>query len=90
MLARIATGGVVTEVQKVRGGPWGIGRGLGNTIWLTRFDGNRVARFRVGPQVLGTGAELILILLEPRLTEARKSARQRALAGIRTAGEAGD
>jgi virginiamycin B lyase len=49
MLARITTGGVVTEVQKVRGGPWGIGRGLGNTIWLTQFDGNRVARFRVGP-----------------------------------------
>jgi virginiamycin B lyase len=49
MLARITTDGVVTDVQKVRGGPWGIGRGLGDTIWLTQFDGNRVARFMVGP-----------------------------------------
>jgi virginiamycin B lyase len=48
-LARITTDGVITTVQKVRGGPWGIGRGLNNTIWLAIFDGNKVARFRVGP-----------------------------------------
>jgi len=35
----------VTEVQKVKGGPWGIGRGAGNTIWITLFDGNQVGRF---------------------------------------------
>jgi virginiamycin B lyase len=49
MLARITPDGVVTQVQKVRGGPWGIGQGAGNTIWLTLFDGNKVARYRVGP-----------------------------------------
>lgn len=47
MLARIRTDGVVTEVLEVGGGPWGIGRGVGDTIWLTQFDGNRVARFNV-------------------------------------------
>ena len=31
------------------GGPWGIGVGLDNTIWLTQFDGNKVSRFRVVP-----------------------------------------
>jgi virginiamycin B lyase len=44
VLARITTDGVVTDVQSVSGGPWGIGRGVGDTIWLTQFDGNRVAR----------------------------------------------
>lgn len=48
-LARITPDGVITQVQKVRGGPWGIGMGLDNTIWLTLFDGNKVARFRVAP-----------------------------------------
>ena len=47
MSARITTDGVVTEVLEVGGGPWGIGRGVGDTIWLTLFDGNRVARFSV-------------------------------------------
>jgi virginiamycin B lyase len=44
-LANITTDGVVTLVQRVRGGPWGIGRGAGNTIWFTQFDGNKVSRF---------------------------------------------
>ena len=48
-LAKITPDGVVTIVQKVRGGPWGIGRGAGNTIWLTVFDGNKVARLQVIP-----------------------------------------
>jgi virginiamycin B lyase len=47
-LARITTSGVVTEVLTVGGGPWGIGRGVGDTIWLTQFDANRVTRFSVG------------------------------------------
>jgi len=47
-LSRITTDGVITEVQKVRGGPWGIGRGAGNTIWLTQFEGNKVGRFTIG------------------------------------------
>jgi len=47
MLARIRTDGAVTDVQSVNGGPWGIGRGMGETIWITQFDGNRAARFRV-------------------------------------------
>jgi virginiamycin B lyase len=48
-LAQITPVGVVTEVQSVRGGPWGIGRGAGSTIWLTQFDGNRVGRFTLSP-----------------------------------------
>ena len=47
MLARIGTDGVVTQVLEVSGGPWGVGRGVGETIWLTQFNGNRVVRFRV-------------------------------------------
>jgi virginiamycin B lyase len=48
-LAQITTDGVVTEVQRVRGGPWGIGRGTGTTLWVTQFDGNRVGRFTLTP-----------------------------------------
>lgn len=48
-LARITPDGVVTEVQKVKGGPWGIGRGAGGTVWLTQIDGNGVARFTIAP-----------------------------------------
>jgi virginiamycin B lyase len=48
-LASITPSGVITEVQSVRGGPWGIGRGTDGTIWLTQIDGNRVARFTLGP-----------------------------------------
>jgi virginiamycin B lyase len=48
-LARITPEGVVTDVQAVKGGPWGIGRGLGSTIWLTQIDGNQVGRFTLGP-----------------------------------------
>jgi virginiamycin B lyase len=56
-LARITTSGVVTEMLTAGGGPWGIGRGVGDTIWLTQFDGNRVTRFNIGmraaPALLG-------------------------------------
>ena len=48
VLTRITTEGVVTQVLEVGGGPWGIGRGVGDTIWLTQFDGNRVTKVRVG------------------------------------------
>jgi virginiamycin B lyase len=48
-LATITPSGVVTEVQGVKGGPWGIGRGADGMIWLTQIDGNRVARFTLGP-----------------------------------------
>jgi virginiamycin B lyase len=44
-LSRISPTGVITQVQTMRGGPWGIGRGAGNTIWVTLLDGNKVARF---------------------------------------------
>ena len=44
-LEQITTAGVVTVVQAVKGGPWGIGRGMGSAIWLTQFDGNHVGRF---------------------------------------------
>jgi virginiamycin B lyase len=48
-LSSITTAGVVTRVQRIRGGPWGIGAGLNNTLWITLFDGNKISRFRVGP-----------------------------------------
>ena len=48
-LARMTPDGVVTATERVRDGPWGIGRGLGSTIWLTQIDGNRVARFTISP-----------------------------------------
>ena len=48
-LAQITTAGLVTEVQSVKGGPWGIGRGLDGTIWLTQIDGNRIGRFTLTP-----------------------------------------
>ena len=48
-LTRMSPAGVVIDSERVRDGPWGIGRGQGNTIWLTQVDGNRVARFAVAP-----------------------------------------
>ena len=48
-LTRMSPAGVVIDSERVRDGPWGIGRGLGNTIWLTQIDGNRVARFAIAP-----------------------------------------
>jgi virginiamycin B lyase len=50
-LARITPAGVIPEVQRVRGGPWGIAAGaLGtNRLWITQIDGNKVARFNVTP-----------------------------------------
>ena len=44
-LSQITPDGVITPVQRVRGGPWGIGRGQDGAIWLTQIAGNRVARF---------------------------------------------
>jgi virginiamycin B lyase len=44
-LETITTTGVVTAVEQVKGGPWGIGRGAGTTIWLTQRDGNHIGRF---------------------------------------------
>jgi virginiamycin B lyase len=44
-LSQITPDGVITPVQRVRGGPWGIGRGADGAIWLTQISGNRVARF---------------------------------------------
>jgi virginiamycin B lyase len=44
-LSQVTPDGVVTPVQRVRGGTWGIGRGADGAIWLTQIDGNKVARF---------------------------------------------
>lgn len=44
-LSHMTPDGVVTEVQRVRGGPFGIGRGADGSIWMTQLTGNRVARF---------------------------------------------
>ena len=48
-LAQITPAGVITEVQSVKGGPWGIGRASDGAIWLTQTDGNRIGRFTVAP-----------------------------------------
>ena len=44
-LSQITPDGIVTEVQRVRGGPWGIGRAADGSIWLTQITANRVGRF---------------------------------------------
>jgi len=44
-LSQMTTAGVVTDVQKARGGPFGIGRGPDGAIWLTLFSGDKVGRF---------------------------------------------
>lgn len=44
-LSQITPAGVVIQVQRVKGGPWGIGRGADGAIWVTQIDGNRVGRF---------------------------------------------
>ena len=44
-LSQITPDGIVTRVQKVRGGPWGIARGVGNTLWIALMTGNKVGRF---------------------------------------------
>jgi streptogramin lyase len=46
-LSQITPAGVVTEVQRVRGGPFGIGRDGELSIWLTQLTGNRIGRFRL-------------------------------------------
>ena len=48
-LSSITINGVVTRVQRIRGGPWRIGAGLGDTLWIPQFDGNKISRFRLGP-----------------------------------------
>ncbi|HEU0014021.1 MAG TPA: hypothetical protein VFQ45_10075 [Longimicrobium sp.] len=44
-LSMITPDGVVTRVQRIRGGPWGIGVGADNSIWVTLFDDNKLASF---------------------------------------------
>jgi hypothetical protein len=46
----ITPGGVVTEGKKsIKGGPWGVGRGAGNTIWVTIVEGGKLARLTITP-----------------------------------------
>ena len=44
-LSQITPAGVVTEVQKARGGPFGIGRAPDGALWITLFSGNKLGRF---------------------------------------------
>src|SRR4029077_11438157 len=44
-LSTITPGGVVTDGQKARGGPWGIGRAADGSIWMTLITGNKVGQF---------------------------------------------
>ena len=44
-LSMITPGGVVTRVKTIRGGPWGIGVGADNSLWVTLFDDNKLASF---------------------------------------------
>lgn len=57
-VSRITTEGAVSDVLQVGGGPWGIGRDVGDTLWLTQFDGNRVTRFNVESRRLGAARTL--------------------------------
>jgi serine/threonine-protein kinase len=45
----VSNGNPYFVMRYMRGGPWGIGAGLNNTLWITQFDGNKISRFRVGP-----------------------------------------
>ena len=47
-LARITSEGVITEVQPLSG-PWGIGRGANNDLWITHIDANLITRFTLSP-----------------------------------------
>ena len=44
-LTQITPAGVVTRVERVRGGPWGIGTGANNSVWVTLFDAGKLASF---------------------------------------------
>ena len=44
-LSQITPAGVVFDVQKARGGPFGIGRGADGAIWITLMSGNKLGRF---------------------------------------------
>jgi virginiamycin B lyase len=44
-LSMITPEGVVTRVQRIRGGPWGIGVGANSSIWVTLFDDGKLASF---------------------------------------------
>ena len=44
-LSQITPAGVVTDVQKARGGPSGIGRAADGAIWLTLLNADKLGRF---------------------------------------------
>ena len=44
-LSQITPAGVVTDVQKARGGPFGIGRGADGAIWITLMNVDKLGRF---------------------------------------------
>lgn len=48
-LSQITPDGVVRRVQRVPGGPWGIGRGSGNELLVAQLDGSRVGGLRFRP-----------------------------------------
>ncbi len=42
-VSMITPAGVVSRVKTIRGGPWGIGVGPNNSIWVTLMDDNKIA-----------------------------------------------
>ena len=44
-LSQVTPAGVVTDVQKARGGPFGIGRASDGAIWIALMSGNKLGRF---------------------------------------------
>jgi virginiamycin B lyase len=48
-VSQITPDGVITRAQRTRGGPWGIARGAGDTIWIALMTGNKVARLTLTP-----------------------------------------
>jgi len=44
-LSQITPAGVVTDVQKARGGPFGIGRAPDGALWVALMSGNKLGRF---------------------------------------------
>jgi len=44
-LSQITPAGVVTDVVKARGGPFGIGRTADGALWVALMSGNKLGRF---------------------------------------------
>ena len=46
-IVRITTSGVFTNVQLVKGSPFGIARDAARNLWITQIDGNKISRLQI-------------------------------------------